>query len=47
MCQAFAAALLHGEPAESDGALGLEVVRVLYAAYVAAAEGRRVDCRET
>ena len=47
MCQAFAAALLNGEPAESDGALGLEVVRVLYAAYVAAAEGRRVDCRET
>ena len=47
MCQAFAAALLNGEPAESDGELGLEVVRVLYAAYVAAAEGRRVDCRET
>ena len=47
MCQAFAAALLNGELAESDGELGLEVVRVLYAAYVAAAEGRRVDCRET
>ncbi len=47
MCQAFAAALLNGEPAESDGELGLEVVRLLYAAYVAAAEGRRVDRRET
>ena len=43
MCRAFAAALLSGEPAESDGELGLEVVRVLYAAYVAAAEGRRVE----
>ena len=45
MCQAFAAALLSGEPTESDGKLGLEVVRVLYAAYVAAAEGRRFDLR--
>ena len=43
MCQAFAAALLSGEPTESDGELGLEVVRVLYAAYVAAAQGRRVE----
>jgi len=43
MCQAFAANLLNGEAAESDGELGLEVVRVLYAAYVAAAEGRRFD----
>ena len=41
MCQAFAANLLGGETAESDGELGLEVVRVLYGAYVAAAEGRR------
>ena len=46
MCQAFAAALLNGEPAESDGELGLEVVRLLYAAYVAAAEGRRVEWSE-
>ena len=45
MCQAFVAALLDGERAESDGAPGLEVVRVLYAAYVAAAEGRRFDPR--
>ena len=46
MCKAFADALLAGEPAESDGALGLEVVRVLYAAYVSAAEGRRVEWSE-
>lgn len=45
MCQAFAAALIDGEPAESDGELGLEVVRVLYAAYVSAATGRRVELR--
>ena len=45
MCQAFAAALLSGEPAESDGELGLEVVRLLYGAYVAAADGRRFDLR--
>jgi predicted dehydrogenase len=44
MCQAFAANLLDGVAAESDGALGLEVVRVLYSAYVSAAEGRRVEC---
>ncbi len=43
MCQAFARALLAGERLDVDGELGLEVVRVLYAAYVAAAEGRRVD----
>lgn len=41
MLQAFAANLLGGESAESAGELGLEVVRVLYGAYVAAAEGRR------
>ena len=46
MCQAFAANLLDGETAESDGELGLEVVRVLYAAYVASAEGRRFDLEE-
>jgi len=45
MCQAFAANLLDGVAAESDGELGLEVVRVLYSAYVSATEGRRVDYR--
>jgi predicted dehydrogenase len=44
MCQAFAANLLDGVAAESDGELGLEVVRVLYSAYVSAVEGRRVEC---
>ncbi len=43
MCRTFAANLLEGAAAESDGELGLEVVRVLYAAYVASAEGQRVD----
>ena len=45
MCQAFAANLLDGVAAESDGELGLEVVRVLYSAYMSATEGRRVDYR--
>ena len=44
MCQAFAANLLDGVAAESDGELGLEVVRALYSAYVSAVEGRRVEC---
>ncbi len=43
MCQAFAANLLEDVAAESDGSLGLEVVRVLYSAYVSAADGRRVE----
>ena len=45
MCQAFAANLLSGRPADSDGELGLEVVRVLYSAYASAAEGRRIRLR--
>ena len=45
MCQAFAADLLSGRPADSDGELGLEVVRVLYSAYASAAEGRRIRLR--
>lgn len=43
MCRAFAANLLDGVAGESDGELGLEVVRVLYSAYVSALEGRRVE----
>ena len=43
MCQAFAADLVAGRRAESDGTLGLEVVRVIYAAYHSAASGRRVE----
>ncbi len=42
MCQAFADALQSGEPAEADGELGLDVIRVVYAAYASAAEGRRI-----
>ncbi len=45
MLQAFASCLLGGEEAASDGELGLAVVRLLYAAYLSAAGGRRVDCR--
>jgi predicted dehydrogenase len=43
MCQAFMDGLAEERPAESDGTLGLEVVKVVYAAYLSAAEGRRVD----
>ena len=46
MCQAFADAIASGRPAASDGALGLDVTRVIYAAYVSAAEGRRVSLDE-
>ena len=43
MCEAFARAAADGTPVASDGELGLWVTRVIYAAYVAAAEGRRVE----
>lgn len=42
MVQEFAAAAAAGRPSASDGELGLWVTRVVYAAYAAAAEGRRV-----
>jgi predicted dehydrogenase len=42
MCQDFVAAAAEGRPAKSDGRLGLEVIRLIYAAYVAAATGQRV-----
>jgi predicted dehydrogenase len=42
MCADFVDAVREGRPARSDGRLGREVVRVVYAAYLAAAEGRRV-----
>ena len=47
MLQAFAEAAVRGETPASDGALGLAVTRVLSAAYVAAAEGRRVALDES
>ncbi len=43
MCRDFVSAVAEGRPAKAQGDLGLEVVRVVYAAYCAAAEGRRVD----
>jgi predicted dehydrogenase len=43
MCQAFVDSAVKGKSAESDGTLGMEVVRVIYSAYLSAAEGKRVD----
>jgi predicted dehydrogenase len=43
MCQAFVDSVAEGRPAESDGTLGREVVRVVYSAYLAAVEGKRVE----
>lgn len=42
MCADFVDAVRAGRPARADGLLGRDVVRVVYSAYVAAAEGRRV-----
>ena len=42
MCQDFLEAAAEGRPARSDGRLGLDVIKVIYSAYVAAREGRRV-----
>lgn len=41
MIQDFIEAVATGRPAISDGGLGLEVIRAVYAAYVAAGEGSR------
>ncbi|MCK6628991.1 MAG: Gfo/Idh/MocA family oxidoreductase [Anaerolineae bacterium] len=43
MCQDFVAAVAENRPAQSDGNLGLEVIQVVYAAYVAAVTGQRVE----
>jgi predicted dehydrogenase len=43
MLEDFRDAVEDGRPPRSDGELGLAVTRVVYAAYVAASEGRRVD----
>ncbi|MCB9868442.1 MAG: Gfo/Idh/MocA family oxidoreductase [Planctomycetes bacterium] len=43
MCQDFVDAVASGRPARADGALGVAVVDVVYAAYLAARTGRRVD----
>ncbi|MFH0945393.1 MAG: Gfo/Idh/MocA family oxidoreductase [Planctomycetota bacterium] len=42
MCEDFLSSLAEDRPPVSDGELGAEVVRVVYAAYLAASEGRRV-----
>jgi predicted dehydrogenase len=43
MCRDFIAAVAENRPAKADGRLGLEVIRVVYAAYCSAATGRRVE----
>lgn len=45
MCQDFVDAVAQDRPPLAGGELGAEVVRVAYAAYVSAAEGRRVEIR--
>jgi predicted dehydrogenase len=45
--QAFAEAVTTGEAPRSDGALARDVLEVIYAAYVSAAEGRRVKLSST
>jgi predicted dehydrogenase len=47
MLQDFVAAVADGREPLSDGALGLDAIRVVYAAYVAAEEGRRVELTRT
>ena len=43
MCQSFVDSVAEGRPPVTDGRLGLEVVKVIYSAYLSAQEGRRVD----
>jgi len=43
MLEDFRDAISEGRAPRSDGALGLAVTQVVYAAYVSASEGRRVD----
>ncbi len=43
MVQDFVAAVAEGRPAKCDGALGRDVIEVIYAGYLAAATGRRVE----
>ena len=43
--QDFAESITYGREPLSGGALARDVVAVTYAAYLAAAEGRRVDLR--
>jgi predicted dehydrogenase len=43
MIQDFVASIADDRPPRADGELGRDVIRLVYAAYVSAAEGRRVD----
>ncbi len=43
MCHHFVTAVLRNEATHCDGRLGLEVTRIIYAAYQAAREGRRIN----
>jgi predicted dehydrogenase len=43
MAQDFVASVADGHAPQSDGELGLDAIRVVYAGYVAAEEGRRVQ----
>lgn len=43
MCQDFVAAVAEKRPPRADGHLGLEVTRLVYLAYLAAATGQRVE----
>ena len=43
MMQDFVGCVAEGRQPLSDGPLGLDAIRTVYAAYVAAQEGRRVD----
>jgi predicted dehydrogenase len=43
MIQDFVASVAEGRPPVADGALGADVIRVIYAAYIAADEGRRIE----
>jgi predicted dehydrogenase len=43
MVQDFVAAVAEERPAVSDGSLGVDVIHVIYAAYLSAEQGRRVE----
>lgn len=43
MCQEFIEAVAEDRPARAGGRLGLDVIRVIYAAYLAAQRGERVE----
>ena len=47
MCRSFLEAVIENKEPLTDGRLGLEVVRVVYAAYLSAQEGRRIQLDST